>query len=196
MDTPAQTNQQDVIHPQSFKHPSGTPKQPSSKTTWYIVGVAVLFLIVGGLFVFLKKSQQTLQTQQTTTYQQPSIGPTVLPTTRSKSPGIITQVFMSRSIDAKSGAALTPTAIFFTKDKQIHAVLSLNNPPVGTRIEYNRYLNGKYLDRRSISITKANTTKSLFNWDLKSSKSRLKGEYRIKFYTNGIFEKEISYTVQ
>ena len=168
----------------------------SSKTLWYIgSGIAVL-LLIGGLLVVLQKSKtKSLPTQQPVV-QQPTLSPK--PTlARSKAPGIIVSIVTAKGIDPKTGEAIKPTAIFLTTDKNIYAVTTLQNVKVGTRIEYVRYLNNKFLDNRSIKITKPNTNNTSFVWTLKKlGATHLPGTYKVKVYTNGIFEKETSYTIQ
>ncbi len=116
---------------------------------------------------------------------------------RSKAPGIVTQVSLSKTLDPKTGLTLNPTTTFSKADPAIYAVVVLNNPPVGTKIEYVRYLNGKLLDNRSVSTSKATDRSIVFNWNLqKPDATRMVGNYRVKIYTNGIFEKETNYTVQ
>ena len=198
MNTPAQSNQQNTPIPEPSVLSSPTPQQLSPNTKWYVLGLVVVLILVGGLLLLSQKSANAPVSVQPTVYQQPSIKPTVAPTQpRSNAPGVITHVVTSTSIDPKTGAALAPVTTFLPTDKAIYAVVTVNKPPVGTRIEYNRYLNNKYLDRRSVVIVKANTTSVLFDWTLKTqTATRLKGIYRVKFYTNGIFEKELSFTVQ
>ncbi|MDO8621363.1 MAG: hypothetical protein Q7R31_03765 [Candidatus Levybacteria bacterium] len=170
------------------------PPTGFSKTRLYILGgLGVLILILIGYLV-TQKSRSTTQTQQV--IAQPAVQPKpTLP--RSKAPGIIISVVTAKGIDLKTGEAIKPTATFLTTDKNIYAVTTLQNAKVGTRIEYVRYLNNKFLDNRSIKITKSNTNNTSFVWTLKNSTSiRPVGQYKVKVYTNGIFEKEISYQVQ
>lgn len=124
----------------------------------------------------------------------PTPTPAVL---RSKAPGVITDVVTAKEIDAKSGEAVNPTSVFSQKDTNISLVVSINKSPVGTRFEYVRYLNGKYLDNRSVKTTKAGVKNVSFSWKLKTATStHLPGTYRVKTYTQGVFEKEVSYTVR
>ncbi len=116
---------------------------------------------------------------------------------RSKAPGIVTQVSLSKTLDPKTGLALNPTTTFSKTDPTIYAVVTLSNPPVGTKIEYVRYLNGRLLDNRSTSTTKVTDKSIVFDWKLKKTgATHLVGNYRVKIYTNGVFEKEINYSVQ
>ncbi len=162
--------------------------QRSSKTLWYI-GIVVLILL-GGLYAALQKPK-------TPSYQtQPVIQPTSTPKLpRSKAPGVITNVLTASSLDAQ-GNALTPATTFAKTDKTIYLVLTVNNPKVGTKVEYIRYLNGKLLDSGTTKLVKSNVTNTSFVWSLKKlGATHLVGNYKVKVYTNGIFEKEVSYTV-
>ena len=119
------------------------------------------------------------------------------PSPRSKTPGIVTQISLAKAIDQKTGLAINPVTSFSKTDPAIYTVVTLNNPPVGTKIEYVRYLNGRLLDNRSTSTTKATDKSVIFDWKLKKpGATHLVGNYRVKIYTNGVFEKEINYTVQ
>ncbi len=116
---------------------------------------------------------------------------------RSKAPGVITQVVLATGIDPKTGTAVNPTNTFAKTDQVIYAVVSLKNPKVGTKIEYTRYLNDKFLDNRSLTTTKATTNNVIFDWQLrKPGTTHLLGNYRVKVYTDGIFEKEVKYQVK
>lgn len=170
-----------------------TPSAGSSKIKLYILtGIGVLVLILVGYLVTQKPNVNT-QTKQV-------VKPTAIPSptlARSKAPGVIVSVVNAKGVDPKTGEALNPVTTFLSTDKSIYAVTTLKNAKIGTYIEYVRYLNGKFLDNRSVKITKANTNNVSFVWTLKNSTAaHPAGEYRVKVYTNGIFEKEISYTVK
>ncbi len=129
--------------------------------------------------------------------QKPQNAPQQITKPRSKAPGVITQVVTAKAIDSKTGQAASPTSTFSKTDPVIYSVVTLNNPKVGTKIEYSRYLNGKFLDNRSLPVVKASTSNVIFDWALsKPGAVRLVGNYKVKVYTNGIFEKEIKYQVQ
>ena len=169
------------------------PPTGSSKTRLYLLGGFGVFLLIFIGYLIAQKPRSTTQTQQI--IAQPTVQPKpTLP--RSKAPGIIISVVVAKGIDSKTGEAIKPTATFLTTDKNIYAVTTLQNAKVGIRIEYVRYLNNKFLDNRSIKIKKPNTNNTSFVWTLKKpNASHLVGTYKVKLYTNGIFEKEVSYTV-
>ncbi len=108
---------------------------------------------------------------------------------RSKAPGVIIQVVVARGVD--------PASQFSKTDKAIYLVLTLKNPKVGTKFEYTRYLNGKFLDNGNLTTKKANTNNVSFNWTLKKpGATHLVGNYKVKVYTYGVFEKEVSDTIE
>ncbi len=116
---------------------------------------------------------------------------------RSLTPGVVTQVVTTKSIDQKTGTAINPTTFFLSTDQTIYLVVSVKNPSPGTKIEYVRYLNDKFLDNRSTTTTKSNDNSVIFDWVLKNPGAvHLKGNYKVKVYTNGVFEKDMAYSVQ
>ncbi len=178
---------EDTTQPQVSQH--------SSKTLWYVGGGIAVLLLVGGLFAVLQKSKTTSLPTQQPVMQQPTLSPKpTLP--RSKAPGVITNVTTASSLDAQ-GKAVTLATTFAKTDKNIYLVMTLNKPKNGTKIEYIRYLNGKYLDSGTNKILKPNVTNTSFVWSLKKPGAmHLVGTYKVKVYTNGVFEKETSYTIQ
>ncbi len=189
MSSPIQTET-----PMQNQMPSSETPQSSSKAMWYVIGgLVILVAVIGIFFVALRRSKNSSYITQPTNIQQPTIQPKpTLP--RSKAPSIIINVLTASSLDAQ-GAAATPTSTFTTTDKTIYLVLTFNNPKVGTKFEYIRYLNNTYLDSGSLKIMKPNLTNSSFSWSLKQGATHLAGNYKVKAYTNGVFEKEIFYRV-
>ncbi|MCL4382484.1 MAG: hypothetical protein M1575_03520 [Patescibacteria group bacterium] len=175
--------------------PQKSPNSP--KTLWYILGgiVVVLLISIAGIFAALQKPKKTTLPTAQPTIQQPIPSPKpTLP--RSKAPGIVTNVLTASSLDAQ-GKAVTPITTFAKTEKNIYLALTVNKPAVGTKIEYIRYLNGKYLDNGTNKILKPNITYTSFVWSLtKTGAAHPIGTYKVKAYTNGVFEKETSYTVQ
>ena len=116
---------------------------------------------------------------------------------RSVAPGVITQAVFAKSIDPKTGMPVNPGMVFSKSDPEINLVVSLQNPKIGTKIEYVRYLNDKFMDNKSTTTTKATDTSVVFNWNLKQPGAvHLMGNYKVRLYTNGIFEKEATYSGQ
>ncbi|GEM_PF-1083931 len=179
--------------PQS-ESPSPQVPKGTSKTLWYVGGIVVL-VIIGGFYFLPQKPKTTPLPAPQPAIQQPTITPTsTLP--RSKAPGIITNVVTASALNAQ-GAAASISSSFTKTDSTIYLVLTVNKPKVGTKIEYIRYLNGKYLDSGTNKILKPNVSYTSFVWSLKKpGAAHLLGTYKVKVYTNGIFEKETSYIVQ
>lgn len=181
--------------PSEVQLPTHTPEQvtsSSSKKMWYVVAALLVIVFLGGNFLYTKKSDKV--TQQTTGVQQPTMQQkTTLP--RSKALGIVTGVVTATSLDAK-GNPVFPVSSFSATTKTIYLAVSLNNAKAGTKVEYVRYLNGKYLDKKALKIMKQNATNGSFVWSFINPGTKRKvGKYRVKVYSNGIFEKEMTFTV-
>ncbi len=148
MDNNAQTP---VTQPQPEAQPpmqTPEPVKSSLKTMWYVMAVLVVLVLIGGVYMLAKRPNKTVQ--PTTVIQQPTIQPKLtLP--RSKPLGIITNVVTTTSLDAQ-GNPVSPTSSFSATTKTIYLAVSLNNAKVGTKVEYVRYLNGKYLDKNALKI--------------------------------------------
>lgn len=176
--------------------PIAEPHYPQqSKTIWYIGGGIAVLILVAGLFTLVQKLKTTPSSVKRPVMQRPTLTlkPVLL---RSKAPGVITNVLTASSLDAQ-GKALAPASTFAQADKNIYLSLTLDKPKVGSKIEYIRYLNGKYLDSGADKILKPNVMYTSFIWSLKKPGAmHLVGAYKVKVYTNGIFEKETFYTVQ
>lgn len=114
---------------------------------------------------------------------------------RSKAPGVIRAAITAHGYNPKTGAAIKPDKYFSPKDKQLFLLLNVNKPKIGAHIEYVRYLQGKYLDHRSIKVTQPNWKYAYFDWTNKPGKEHKKGIYRIRVYSNGILEKKVNYIV-
>ncbi len=114
---------------------------------------------------------------------------------RSKTPGIILQGVATKNIDEK-GQPIDQTEQFSIKQTPVYIVVKLQTPSVGTKIEYVRYLNGKYLDHKSITINQTHAQYTNFQWHLKSPlATHLPGTYLVKLYTNGVFEKSVNFAI-
>lgn len=180
--------------PSTEDAPAPTP-QRESKTLWYVGGGIVILALFGLLYAARQKSKPTTLLTQQPVVQQPTLSqkPT-LP--RSKAPGVIANVLTASSLDAQ-GNAVAPATTFAKTEKNIYLVLTLNKPKVGTKVEYLRYVNGKLLDSNATKLSKPNLTTTSFIWSLKKpGATHVVGNYKVKVYANGIFEKEISYIVQ
>ena len=116
--------------------------------------------------------------------------PTIIPTS------LVSGVITAASIDPLSGIATLPVNKFKSDASSIYLVLDLNNSPINTKISYVRYLNSKYLDSKDTFVIKPNIRTLSFAWKLKTSSSlHPVGQYLVKVYSNGTFEKATTYTV-
>lgn len=120
-----------------------------------------------------------------------------LPNSPTETPENISSIVMAKSINEKTGEAINITSEFSATDKDIILIVAPAGCKTGTRIEYVRYLNYKFLDHGSIKLQNTQSDTVSFIWSLqKKDGYHLKGHYRIKTYINGKFEKEISYIVK
>ncbi len=115
---------------------------------------------------------------------------------RSKAPGIVTAALTAHGYNSKTGSAIKPDKYFAPKDPQVFLLMNVNKPKVGDRVEYVRYLQGKYLDHRSIKVAQANWKYAYFGWSAKTGKEHKKGIYRVRVYSNGVLEKKLNYIVR
>lgn len=161
-----------------------------------IVVVAVLaiigFLAYQNLGKNVPTSKITMSTSQPQSFFSKLLGQK--PPTPTK---MILGVMTTRTFDPKTNKGGVPVTSFTTKDPDIFVVLEVNKPPKDTKFEYVRYFQGKYVDHGSLTTTKAGVDYVSFNWSLKmAANKRLLGTYLVKLYTQGNFEKEISYQVR
>ncbi len=116
---------------------------------------------------------------------------------RSKIPNIITQATTAKVIDVKTGKVITAARVFTLNDKTVYLSLDLDSPTIGTRIDYIRYLSGRYVDHAGVKIVKPNTSLLNFSWAIIRSLGSLnEGGYKVATYTNGILEKRITYVIE
>lgn len=145
--------------------------------------IVVIALVVGvGLYVY--KNQNAKTTTSTT--------PIV--TKKLSHPGVVKSEVFAASLDT-AGMPSNPTSKFSATAPNVYVSLSLNNAKASQRVEYTRYLNGKFVDNGSIPV-KDGAKYASFNFALKSGQTRPKGTYVVKTYTNGVFERSATYTVQ
>ncbi len=164
--------------------------------------IILVVVVVAGVSYLGYRSVTSKPIPQNTYQQTPQKTPgqksaTISTQPRSKAFGVITQVVAAKGIDLKTGEAVNPASQFSKTEKAIYVVLTLKNPKVGTKFEYTRYLNSKFLDNGNLTMTKANTNNVSFNWTLKKPGAiHLAGNYKVRVYTNGVFEKELNYIIQ
>lgn len=125
-----------------------------------------------------------------------SAGTTATKTTASavKNPQI-TDAFVATSID-KDGKAVNPSNTFNKTEKSVYVVGTLKDVPKGAKIEYVRYLNGKYLDSKIGTVDKDNLRYYSFVWTAKAGKEHSSGVYNVKLYVNGETSESVNYVIK
>lgn len=109
-------------------------------------------------------------------------------------PDIITSAVFTTSVDS-TGAPVGSTTEFTPSTPKVYVVLGLKNAKASQRVEYTRYLNGKFVDNGSIPL-KDNAKYASFAFTLQPGKTRPTGTYIVKVYTNGVYERSATYTVK
>ncbi len=112
------------------------------------------------------------------------------------STGIVEAAETSSAFDMAFDKAINITSQFASTDRSIYLAVSLNDFRPGSRCEFVRYLDDKYLDHGSVIVTKVPPTTVAFEWSLRRAEARrLEGNYRVRVYLNGVYKTEISYRV-
>lgn len=163
-----------------------------------IVGIVGLALGIGGTIAYYHFKVKPNATITTTTA--PAKTATPAPTTTAPTPVVKAQIkeaAAATSID-KDGKAINTNDSFNAKtDKSIYVVATLDNVAKGSKIEYVRYLNGKYLDSKIATIAKDNLKYYSFVWTSKTTKNEHPaGIYMVKLYLNGEVNEAITYAVK
>ncbi len=117
---------------------------------------------------------------------------------RSKVPNVIIKATTAKAVDVSTGKVVRAARIFSSvNDKTIYLGLDLHAPKIGTRIDYVRYLNDRYVDHGSIEVTKNGTGYLIFSWTTINGYLGVRpdGKYKVSTYTDGILEKRVLYTV-
>lgn len=139
--------------------------------------VVILALVVGvGTYVY-KNQTKTTTTNKSLVH-----------------PGVVKSAVLAPSLDV-AGAPVSPISTFSTTTPNVYVALGLNSATTAKHVEYTRYLNNKFVDHGSIPV-KPGAKYVTFNFGLKAGQTRPKGNYVVKTYTNGIFERSAKYTVQ
>ena len=149
-----------------------------------VIIVLVLALVVGAGYYVLSKQKSANSTSTAATSAKTL-----------SHPGIVQSELFASSVDT-SGAPVKPTKTFSVTEPKIFVVVGLNNAKTTQRIEYTRYLNGKFVDNGSISVSKDGAKYASFSFVVNPGKTHPKGTYLVKTYTNGVFEKSASYKVE
>ena len=149
-----------------------------------VIVIVVGLLIGGGWYAW-----NLIHKASKTTSQSPSMSVQAV-----SHPGVVTSEVFAPKLDPM-GAAVGPTKTFTTTSPHIYVVLGLTGAKSIQRIEYTRYLDGKFINNGSIPLKDGATSASLA-FNLKPNKTHTTGVYTVKVYTNGVFERSATYTVQ
>ncbi len=149
-----------------------------------LVIVLVLVLIAGAGFYVLNRQASTSHSDEPFT-SAAKVAPL----------GIVQSEVFASSIDP-AGAPVKTATTFSPTEPKIYVAVGLQNAKTTQRIEYTRYLNGKFIDNGSIPVSKDDAKYASFDFVLNPGKSHPKGTYLVKTYTNGIFERSATYKVQ
>ncbi len=149
-----------------------------------IIVVVLVVLVAGVGFYVLNRQKSTTSSNTQTT-----------PTAKVSHPGVVQSEVFTSSIDA-AGAPVKSATTFIPTEPKIYVAVGLKNAKTTQRVEYTRYLNGKFVDNGSIPVTKDGAKYTSFGFVLNTGKTHPKGTYLVKTYTNGIFERSATYKVQ
>ncbi len=163
--------------------------------------LVVAALAIAGLSIYLFTGKNTLGKETSRPNQWQTFFSNLLGNKFAITPTKTAAMFLgaktTKSIDLKTGMGGVEVKTFSSKDPVIYVVMQVNKPAKGTKFEYTRYFNGKYVDHKSLDTTKDGVSYVSFSWRLKNAKSKhLSGDYRLKLYVNGNFVKEIFYQVR
>lgn len=161
-----------------------------------LIIVVVVVLAIAGFLAYQRRGKTASVKNTSPTSQVRSFFSNLLGQKPSQPTGMILGATTTKSVDPKTGKGGVEVTTFSNKDPIVYVVLQVNKPKKDTKFEYVRYFNGKYVDHKSLGTTKDGVDYVSFSWRLKDSKSKhLAGDYKVKLYTNGNFEKELSYQV-
>ncbi len=148
-----------------------------------LIIVLVLVLIAGTGFFVLNRQKSTTTNKSTAS------------ATKVSHPGVVQSEVFASSIDSV-GAPVKTATTFSPTEPKIYVAVGLSNAKKSQRIEYARYLNGKFVDNGSIPVSKDAAKFASFGFVLNPGKTHPKGTYLVKTYTNGIFERSATYKVE
>ena len=136
------------------------------------VVVILVVLVVAGLFAYQNKGKNIPGQKIPSTTGQQSFFSKLLGQKPPQPTEMILGAKTTKTIDSKTGSGGVETSVFTAKDQDIYVALTVNQPSKGTKFEYVRYFNGKYVDHKSLETTKAGIDYVSFHWSLKEAKSK------------------------
>ena len=94
------------------------------------------------------------------------------------------------------GKVTTPSTAFKTTDGKINVVTTLPSPSKGTKIEFVRYRDNKFVDNGSLTIDKDGAQFAGFDFTPKPGKTHPSGTYKMKVYADGVYQISDTYSVK
>lgn len=162
-----------------------------------LVVIAAAALLAGGVLLYRQQIKTAKPATNNSSYSNQPAQKNASASAKPAIKGMILSAQTTKALDPKTGQGLNPTTVFSARDPEIFVALSVDKPKKGTKFEYVRYLNGKYVDHKSITMVKDGSQYASFSWKLKNAQAlHPAGDYTVKLYTGGNFEKEISYQVR
>ncbi len=159
-----------------------------SQHSQLITITAGLLLVSGTIFYSFSSSQNS-----ETTLSAASVN--LVPT--KQSPGVIQSEEFATSLEDNDNDKQVKLADSFPETTEnIYMVLGLNGAKLSQKLEYTRYLNGKFIDKGRIQLPVDDAKYATIAFGLKEGKLHPKGKYVVKTYTDGAFERSAKYIVE
>lgn len=109
---------------------------------------------------------------------------------------MVKDVVLTEEDPTRPGVPVEKKEEFSKKTSTIYVTVVLNNPVVGSKVSYVRYLDSQYVDNGTVVLTKENSKYVHFSFSLANQKaSHPLGSYQLKIYVDGQLAKTIGYTV-
>ncbi len=115
--------------------------------------------------------------------------------TNTSSSDNINKIVISKSISSSAKPINTTNTFNHLLDRSIYMFVYLNRVSNNEQVSYVRYLNGYYIDSYSINLSSSSSKIIYFNWDKTHQLDYPTGNYSIKVFINGVFKKQINYSV-
>ena len=107
----------------------------------------------------------------------------------------VNKIVISKSISYSTKPLQITDTFNHLLDRSIYMFVYLNKVSNNEQVSYVRYLNGYYIDSYSINLSSSSSKIVYFNWDKTHQLDYPIGHYSIKVFINGIFKKQINYSV-
>lgn len=115
--------------------------------------------------------------------------------TKQKSPGVVQSLKFGTQLDPTGNVKVSGVDVK-QADNTIYVVAMLNNAKKGSRLEYIRYRDNFMVDNGAVNISNDGAQRVSFGFSIKPGQTHPTGIYKVKLYTNGVFETSGAYTVK